>query len=478
MAIPLGLSYDDVLLVPQKTDVVSRSQIDASTFLTKNLKINIPIVSANMDTVTEGEMAIVMAMNGGIGIIHRFLMIEEQAEEVARTKRHDGFMVDDPHTLSPQDTLETVYKLIDYYGSTGFVVVDKKRKLLGLLSKRDFVFEDNRATLVAKLMTPVGKLITAPPGTTRQEAKNIFRQHKIEKIPIVKNDGTLVGLITAKALVNEARYPLSARDRRGRLLVGAAVGIKLEDRNRAKELVNAGADVLVVDIAHGHAGQVVEMTKFLKKNFAVEVVAGNVATPEGIRDLARAGADGIKVGIGAGSVCITRVVAGAGYPQFSAVVNCAAEAKKYKIPLIADQSIRAGGDVAKAIGAGAETVMVGSLLAGTDESPGSLVTRNGRKYKITRGMASMGANMVRKIKNGADEKILEELKEYVAEGVEAMVPYHGKVEEVLNQLVGGLRSGMSYTGAKNILEMQKKAKFVQVTNAGIRESLPHDVELF
>ncbi len=331
---------------------------------------------------------------------------------------------------------------------------------------------------MSKLMTPASKLVMAQSRITREEAKKIFRQYKIEKIPIVGRDGTLEGIITAKALVNETKYPRSCRDHRGRLLVGAAVGIKKEDRDRAAELVRSGADVLLVDIAHGHADSVMEMTRCLKGHFEAEVVAGNVATAEGVRDLARAGADGIKVGIGAGSVCITRVVAGAGYPQFSAVVNCATEASKRKIPIIADQSIRSGGDAAKVIGGGAATVMVGSLLAGTEESPGMVVTRNGRKFKVTRGMASLGANMSRKTKmNGLDPKVVEELKEYVAEGVEAMVPFRGKAEEVLNQLVGGFRSGMSYCGASNISQMQKKAQFVQITQAGYRESLPHDVEV-
>jgi IMP dehydrogenase len=326
-------------------------------------------------------------------------------------------------------------------------------------------------------MTPVGKLVIARPGTTRNEAEQIFREHKIEKLPVVDKDGTLRGLITAKALVNEAEYPHSCRDRRGRLLVGAAVGVKQGDRDRVKELVSAGADVIVVDIAHGHAEQVLDMTRYIKENFSVEVISGNVATSRGVRDLVRAGADAVKVGIGAGSVCITRIVAGAGYPQFSAVANCAAEARKLRIPIIADGNIRAAGDVAKAIGGGADSVMVGSLLAGTDESPGMLITRNDKKYKVTRGMASLGASMARKLKNGADEKVLEELREYVAEGVEALVPYRGKAEEILSQLVRGLQSGMSYTGANSILQMQNKAKFVQVTQAGIRESLPHDVEI-
>ncbi len=477
MVIPLGLSYDDVLLIPQKTDISSRSLVDTSTFLTKNIKINIPIVSANMDTVTESDMAVTMAMAGGVGIIHRFLTIEEQVAEVEKVKHSDGFMVDEPRTLFPNDNLETVHDLVKRFGNTGFVVVDTKNKILGLLSKRDFVFENDLAVKVSKLMTPVEKLILTKPGTSRQEALEIFHRHKIEKLPVADKNGMLVGLITAKSLQNEEKYPRSSRDKRGRLLVGAAVGIKPEDRDRAKELVAAGVDVVVVDVAHGHADSVIEMTKFLKKTLNCQVIAGNVATPEGVIDLAKAGADGVKVGIGAGSVCITRIVAGAGYPQFSAVMECAKAAKKLKIPLIADQSIRAGGDVAKAIGAGAGTVMVGSLLAGMDESPGSIAVRNGRKYKITRGMASMGANMSRKMKDGANEKVLEELKEYVAEGVEAMVPYKGKAEEVLNQLVGGLKSGMSYTGAHNILELQTKAKFVQVTQAGIRESGAHDVEV-
>lgn len=431
-----------------------------------------------MDTVTESQMAITMAMAGGVGIIHRFLTIEEQAAKVDCVKRHDGFILDEPRTLYVNDTLEKVYEYIDRYETTGFVVIDEKRRVMGILSKRDYLFEKNLKTTIGKLMTTRDKLITTGPKTTREKAGEIFRKYKIEKLPILDSKDKLLGEITVKALLNEHKYPLSCRDKRGRLIVGAAVGVKEHDKDRARELVRAGVDVLVIDIAHGHSQSVLEMTKYLKKTFSVEVIAGNIATPAGVADLAKAGADGVKVGIGAGAVCITRIVAGSGYPQFSAVLECAAEAKKWKIPIIADQSIRAGGDVAKAMGAGAGTVMVGTLLAGTDEAPGNIVTRNGKKYKVTRGMASLGANAARKIKdNPMDEKVLEELKEYVAEGVEALVPYRGKAEEVLNQLVGGLRSGMSYTGANNITEMKKKARFVQITSAGVKESGAHDVEV-
>lgn len=472
--IPLGLSYDDVLLIPQKTDISSRSLVDTSSFLTKNIKINIPIISANMDTVTESEMAITMAMAGGVGVIHRFLTIEEQVAEVERVKRHDGFMVESPRIIAPTDSLKTVLELVERFGNTGFVVVDEKKKVLGILSKRDFLYEKNLSTLVAKLMTPADKLITAKLKTTREEARNIFQKHKIEKLPVVDKNGLLMGLITSKSLFNEEKYPISSRDKRGRLLVGAAVGVKDQDKDRAKGLVAIGADILVVDIAHGHAQSVIEMTRFLKKKFSVEVVAGNVATPDGVRDLARAGADGVKVGIGPGAVCTTRVVAGSGYPQFSAVVDCSLMAKKQKVTIIADGGIKQPGDVVKAIGGGAGTVMVGTLFAGTEESPGTVFVRNSKKFKVIRGMASLGANMSRKIKDG---KVLDELKEYVAEGVEAMVPYRGKIEEVLNQLVGGLRSGMSYSGVKNVTELAKKAKFVQVTSAGVRENGAHDVEV-
>ncbi len=478
MTISLGLSYDDVLLIPQKTGVSSRSLIDTSSFLSKRVRLNIPIVSANMDTVTESQMAITMAMAGGAGIIHRFLTIEEQAAKVDQVKHYDGFILDEPRTLFVNDTLEKVYELIDRYGTTGFVVIDEKRKVVGILSKRDYLFEKNFKTTVGKLMTTREKLITSGPKTSREKASELFRKYKIEKLPILDAKDRLLGEITVKALLNEQKYPLSCRDKRGRLIVGAAVGVKEHDKDRARELVRAGVDVLVIDIAHGHSQSVLEMTKYLKKTFSVDVVAGNVATPAGVADLAKAGADGIKVGIGAGAVCITRIVAGSGYPQFSAVMECAAEAKKWKLPIIADQSIRAGGDIAKAMGAGAGCVMVGTLLAGTDEAPGNIVTKNGKKYKVTRGMASLGANAARRVKdNPLDEKVLEELKEYVAEGVEALVPYRGKAEEVLNQLVGGLRSGMSYTGANNILEMKKKARFVQITSAGVKESGAHDVEV-
>lgn len=471
---PLGLSFDDVLLVPQKSDISSRSLVNTTTSITRNIKINLPFVSANMDTVTEGQMAITMAMAGGIGIIHRFLTIEEQVAEVARVKRHDGFSIDQPRTLLATDPLEKVLRLVEHYGSTGFVVVDEKNQVLGMLSKRDFLFEKDNSTLVGKLMTPRKKLIVGGPNTTAAKAREIFKKYKVEKLPVVDKNWRLLGLITSRAVLNTERFPHSSRDSKGRLLVGAAIGVKETDKDRAKELVLAGADIIVIDIAHGHAQSVIEMTRYIKKKFPVEVVAGNVATPRGVGDLARAGADAIKVGVGPGAVCTTRIVAGSGYPQLSAIFDCAKEVKKFKIPIIADGGIRNSGDVAKAIGAGAGTVMVGTLLAGTEESPGIVVVRNGKKYKVARGMASIGANLSRKIKEG---KVVDDLSEYVAEGVDAMVPFRGKTEEILNQLLSGLRSGMSYTGARNISEMHRKAKFVQVTQAGILESYPHDVEV-
>lgn len=474
MGIPLGLSFDDVLLVPQKSDVSSRTLVKTATSLTRKIKLNLPFVSANMDTVTEGEMAATMATAGGIGIIHRFLTIEEQVAEVAKVKRHDGFSIDQPRTLLATDSLEKVLRLVEYYGSTGFVVVDEKNQVLGMLSKRDFLFEKDNSTLVGKLMTPREKLIVGRPNTTAEKAREIFKKYKVEKLPVVDRNWRLLGLITSRAVLNRERFPHSSRDSKGRLLVGAAIGVKETEKDRVKELVLAGADVIVVDIAHGHAQPVIEMTRHIKKKFPVEVVAGNVATPGGVEDLAKAGADAVKVGIGPGAVCTTRIVAGSGYPQLSAIFDCAKEARKFKIPVIGDGGIRNSGNVAKAIGAGADTVMVGTLLAGTEESPGIVVIRNGKKYKVTRGMASLGANLSRKIKDG---KAIDGLREYVAEGVDAMVPFRGKTEEILNQLLGGLRSGMSYTGAKNISEMHRKAKFVQVTQAGILESYPHDVEV-
>lgn len=468
------MSFDDVLLVPQKSDISSRSLVKTTTSLTRNIKLNLPFVSANMDTVTEGEMATTMAMAGGIGIIHRFLTIEEQVAEVAKVKRHDGFSIDQPRTLLATDPLEKVLSLVEYYGSTGFVVVDEKKHVLGMLSKRDFLFEKDNSTLVGKLMTPREKLIVGAPNTTAGKAREIFKKYKVEKLPVVDKNWRLLGLITSRAVLNEERFPNSSRDGRGRLLVGAAIGVKEAEKDRAKELVLSGADVIVVDIAHGHAQLVTEMTRYIKKKFSVEVVAGNVATPGGVRDLAKAGADAVKVGIGPGAVCTTRIVAGSGYPQLSAISNCVKEARKFKIPVIADGGIRNSGDVAKAIGAGADTVMVGTLLVGTEESPGTVVVRNAKKYKVAWGMASLGANLSRKIKDG---KVIDDLREYVAEGVEAMVPFRGKTEEILSQLLSGLRSGMSYTGAGNISEMHRKAKFVQVTQAGQRESGAHDVEV-
>lgn len=468
-----GLTFDDVLLVPKRSGVTSRKDVDTSTQLTPKIKLAIPIVSANMDTVTESEMAASMASQGGIGIIHRFMTIERQVEQVARVKRLEGLVIRDPYTVGPDITLAEAKEPMDKY-STSLMVVDKDRKLLGVLSHRDILLEKDLSKPISLLMTKRRNLITASPNVTLERAEELLHKHRIEKLPLVDRQGRIAGLITSKDLIKRRKFPMATKDEEGRLRVGAAIGVKEEYLERAKALVEAGVDVLVVDIAHGHSDLAIETTKAVKAHFPnVEVIAGNVATADGVRDLQEAGADAIKVGVGAGSVCTTRVVAGAGYPQLSAIMECA---KSAKVPIIADAGIRYPGDVAKALAAGGQTVMIGNLLAGTEESPGSVLTRSGRRYKLYRGMAGVGANLSKKDAENAEVEDQLLLDDMTPEGVDALVPYRGTVAEVIRQLVGGLRSGMSYSGAKTIPELQEKAGFVKITAAGIRESHAHDVE--
>ncbi|MBU1179444.1 IMP dehydrogenase, partial [Patescibacteria group bacterium] len=445
-----GLTYKDVLLVPQRSCVKSRKSIDISSNLVKGINLMVPILSANMDTVTEYEMAIAMARMGGIGVIHRFMSIGEQARQVEKVKRSESYRVDSPYTLEPDKTLGEARRAMANYGVTGLLITDNAGKLQGILTRRDVVYEEDNKKLVSELMTPREKLIVAFDHIAFQEAKKILARHRIEKLPLVDNDGRLVGLITSKDIIKTMEHPDATKDERGRLRVAAAIGTKDGALERAQELVKAGADVLVIDIAHGHSEMVLETLDLLKSNnIGVPVIAGNAATPEAARDLISAGADAIKVGVGPGSTCITRLIAGVGVPQFTAVLECAREAGKYNIPIIADGGIAYSGDIAKAIGAGASTVMLGSLLAGTEEAPGITLTKNGRKYKVSRGMASLGANINRNSNKDTENS------EYVAEGVEAMVPYRGSVVETINQLVGGLKSGMSYSNAMNVPEMWK-----------------------
>jgi len=469
-----ALTFDDVLLVPKRSPVRSRRDVDLSTNLSKNIKLNIPIVSANMDTVTESGMAISMAHNGGIGIIHRFMSIERQVEEVKKVKRAESVIIEHPYTTGPNATMADAKRMMQEKGVNGLLVVDTKGKLLGILTARDLLFENNESRRVSELMTPMEKLHTARAGASIDDARQLLRKYKVEKVPLVDDEGYLRGLITSKDMVTLAERPQACKDSKGQLIVGAAVGIREGYLDRARALVDAGVDVIVVDVAHGHSEWVLEVVRKLKKELGgVDVVAGNVATPEGTKDLIAAGADAVKVGIGSGSICITRIVTGAGVPQLTAVVECAEAARALNVPIIADGGIRNSGDITKALAVGASSVMIGSMLAGTDESPGVTVMRNGRKYKLHRGMASVGASMKRGAPESEDDSAL---LDYVAEGIEAFVPYRGDSHEIITQLVGGVRSGLSYCGARTLAELRQNASFVRLSPAALKESYPHDVE--
>jgi IMP dehydrogenase len=480
--IPLALSYDDVLLVPVRSSVKSRRTVDTSAQLTRNVRLNIPIVSANMDTVTESAMATEIARQGGIGIIHRFLPVEVQAAEVRRVKRAESFVISQPYTISPDQTVENARSLMDQLDVSGLLVINEQEQLVGMVSARDVRFVRNPDLFVHDVMTARQELITAPADISAEEAREVFNRHKIEKIPLM--DGAkVVGLITAKDLAHESAHPHAAKDRRGRLLVGAAIGVLGNVMERAEALVEEGADVLVVDVAHGHADSVIEVVRELKAKWPdTDVIAGNVATAVGALDLIEAGVDGVKVGVGPGSTCTTRLVTGAGVPQLTAVVECASVCRDAGVPLIADGGIKVSGDITKALAAGASTVMLGGLLAGTDESPGQTVTRRGQRFKSYRGMASLAATTARRKREVELSDIGQQeddswLSQVVPEGVEAMVPYRGPVREVLVQLVGGLRSGMSYCNARTLPELWENARFMRITPAGLRESGPHDVVL-
>ena len=476
----IGLSFDDVLLIPRRSSIRSRKEVDTRSRFTRRIWLNIPIVSAAMDTVTESRMAITMAREGGIGVIHRFMPPQKQAEEVSKVKRAENIVIEKPATIRPEATIKDAKDLMSFLGISGLLVVDDHGKLLGIITRRDVLFEDDRK-LVRDCMTPKNEMIVAREGVSLEEAREIFRSHKIEKLPIVDDEGRLKGLITSVDLVKREAYPNASRDLKGRLLVAAAVGVKERELERAQLLVEAGVDALVVDVAHGHSEMCIEMVKRLRIIYGddVEIVAGNVATREGVEDLASAGASAVKVGIGPGSVCTTRVVAGVGVPQLTAIMECAEAAEQMNVPIIADGGIRESGDVVKALAAGASTVMIGRLLAGTDESPGTIVMKNGRRYKIYRGMASMYAMLGREFMMRDDAEALLDASEYsyYAEGVEAYVPYVGSASDVVRRLVAGLRSGMSYLGARNLDELRRNAIFIRISPASVRESYPHDVEV-
>lgn len=475
MEIPLGLSYDDVLLVPKHSHVSSRKETSIVTQLTKAIKLNIPLVSANMDTVTESKMAIAMARQGGIGIIHQFMSIEEQCKEIRKVKRSTSYVIDEPLTIDENKTVEEALQLMENVGIKGLVVVNYERKFAGILTQRDILFENNFSRLVKEVMTPKEKAITALVGTRRSEAKEIMHKHKIEKLPLLDADGFVRGLITAKDILDTYRYKDASRDPKGRLLVGAAVGVKESYLQRVDALLREGTDVLVVDIAHGHSDLALNTIRGIKERYpAVQIIAGNVATAAGCEALIKAGADAIKVGVGPGAGCSTRIVAGSGVPQLTAVLDAVSVARHYGIPIIADGGIKNSGDIAKALSAGAMTVMCGSIFAGTDESPGNVVLRHGRRYKEYRGSASAEANHARRERETG--KVIKEKLDYNPEGVAGYVPYKGSVTEVISELVNGLRSGVSYCGAANILEMQQNASFVRISSAGMRESKPHDIE--
>ena len=474
----LGLTFDDVLLVPKRSSIRSRSAVDPLTVLTPQIQLSIPIISANMDTVTEAPMAIAMAHAGGIGIIHRFMTIEQQAAAVRKVKRSESFVVENPITISPASDLRAArYKMAES-GIGGLIVTDESGHLVGMLTTRDVLLSPDDSVAVAAVMTPRARLVVASAEEPFDQARLKLYAHRIEKLPLVDAEDRVVGLITAQDIVKLQEHPKATKDEKGRLRVGVAVGVRPDDLQRAAACVEEGADVLVIDIAHGHSDHVLEMVGKLKAQLPqVPVIAGNVATAEGVRELAQAGADAVKVGVGAGSICITRIVTGYGVPQLTAIAECAEAGQSLGIPVIADGGIRTSGDVSKAIAAGASTVMVGSLLAGTDESPGAAVVRGGRRFKVVRGMASLSANVERKAIERQDQLEDEEWGEIVPEGVEAVVPYRGRAGDILHQLVGGLRSAMSYAGACSIQEFWQNAEFIQITAAGKAESGVHDVDV-
>ena len=474
-----GLTFDDVLLVPKKSTVRSRKDVHTTTQLSRHIQLSVPIVSAPMDTVTEHSMAITMARAGGIGIIHRFMTASQQVEEVLKVKRSESIVIEQPYSLTANEKLRDAKRLMSQYGVSGLLVLDEKGYLQGILTTRDIQFERDQEKKVSDMMTRVKDMITASAEITLQEAERILHENKLEKLPLIDKDNKLRGLITSRDMLSLEQFPNASKDEKGRLMVGAAVGVKAGYLERAKALHDAGADVLVLDVAHAHSDITLDALHNIKKSLPnAELIAGNVATKEGTEDLIKAGADAVKVGIGSGSICITRIVTGAGVPQLTAIIECTKVADRESVPIIADGGIRNSGDITKAIAAGASTVMVGSLFAGTEESPGMTVMREGRKFKLVRGMASVGASYDRATRESEQPgEDAADLLDYVPEGVEAFVPYKGNALELINQLVGGLKSGMSYSGATEVSQFRGKGEFIKISPAGLKESYPHDVDV-
>ncbi|MGG3916583.1 IMP dehydrogenase [Bacillus sp. es.034] len=469
-----GLTFDDVLLLPAKSEVLPKD-VNISVELTDSIKLNVPVISAGMDTVTEAEMAIAMARTGGLGIIHKNMSIEQQAEQVDKVKRSESGVISDPFFLTPDHQVFSAEHLMGKYRISGVPIVnnEQEQKLVGILTNRDLRFIQDYSIQISDVMTKEN-LVTAPVGTTLEEAEKILQQYKIEKLPLIDQEGTLKGLITIKDIEKVIEFPNSAKDAQGRLLVGAAVGISKDTLTRVEHLVKAHVDVIVIDTAHGHSAGVLSIVREIREAYpTLNIVAGNVATAEATRELIEAGADVVKVGIGPGSICTTRVVAGVGVPQITAVYDCATEARKHGKSIIADGGIKYSGDIVKALAAGGHAVMLGSLLAGTSESPGETEIFQGRRFKVYRGMGSVSSME----KGSKDRYFQEEAKKFVPEGIEGRIPYKGPLADTLYQLVGGLRSGMGYCGTKDLFDLREKAQFIKMTGAGLRESHPHDVQI-
>lgn len=474
----IGLTFDDVLLVPKRSRIKSRSEVITSSWLVPGIRLEIPIISANMDTVTEAPMAIALAKAGGIGIIHRFMPVTKQVKAVQRVKRAESFIVEHPLTIQAGADLQDAKDIMLESGIGGLVVTDEYGHLQGLLTSRDLLLAPDETVKVADIMTPREQLVTAPANEPLDAARIALHEHRIEKLPLVDDEDRVVGLITAQDIIKLQEHPHATKDSKGRLRVGVAIGVRSPDLDRAAACIDAGADILVVDVAHGHSDHTIEMVHTLKNHFPeVPIIAGNVATSSGVRDLAEAGADAVKVGVGSGSICTTRIVTGFGVPQLTAVADCAWVGHELNLPIISDGGIRNSGDITKALASGASTVMLGGLLAGTDESPGADIVRAGRRYKVVRGMASLTANVARKEIEKMGEVDPDEWDSIVSEGVEALVPHRGKVTDILHQAIGGLRSGMSYAGAATIPELWQNAEFIRITSAGRQESGPHDVNV-